>query len=238
MVVPIVRVLVTCCVALDALVFPTAGYGNIRQNTLFCRFPHCKRCATAGETATIHIDCFYLYTRRATSPNKLYRLWFASLGRYPWPSSPALLLPSKLESARASHLAADIYGLKRLAGLPREISTMVWNLLGSNDLLRLSAVLEIVDFLSQSRTDFDKSISIPLHRIQAWRRGSSPIISTDISHSLIELTIDSKGIKSIERLSSLTYKPRSQYIVYMVIRANQNLILNFQVSLLYSLIVL
>ncbi|KAK0111437.1 hypothetical protein ONS95_001797 [Cadophora gregata] len=156
----------------------------------------------------------------------MHRLWSASLGRYPWPGSPALLLPPKPETDRASRLAADIYSLNELRRLPSEITTMIWTLLGQHDLLRFSTVLELVVFLSH--TEFDDSISIPLHQVEVWRRGSVPVTRKDKSNSLIELTIDSRGIVYIERLKSSAHKRRSDFIVYTTIKPSQNLTIEFQ----------
>ncbi|KAF7882001.1 uncharacterized protein EAF01_011781 [Botrytis porri] len=196
-----------------------------------CGFLFCvgdRLVAPAEETATIHADCFNLYKSQATYQDKVYRLWFASLRIYPWPGSPALLLPPKPDIDRASRLAADIYNLKQLSKLPSEINTMIWNFSRRNDLLRFSAVLQMIDTLSS--TSYDRLVSTSLRHIQDWRRGDYPIINTNSSCSLIQLTIDSKGIKSIQGLQHSIYKPPSQFVVYMTFKASQNLSINFQVG--------
>ena len=135
--------------------FSAAGEPHIRDNRVFCRHSHCKRCSAAEETATIHVDCFNLYIMRTKHrPDRLHRLWTLSLTRYPWPRSPALLLPLVPSVAvinRANNHARNTYNLHMPLGLPQEIITMIWGYLSQNDLLRLSCVLETIDFLDSYR---------------------------------------------------------------------------------------
>ncbi|TQN67269.1 hypothetical protein CSHISOI_08049 [Colletotrichum shisoi] len=106
---------------------------------------------------------------------------------------------------------------------------MIWTHSGQHDLLRLSAVLEMVDNLSQ--IDFDELISTPLHQVEVWHRGSRPIISKADPSCLVEVTIDSRGISHIERLRRPAGRPRSHYFVYTIIKAKQNVAVDFQFGL-------
>ncbi|KAK1985019.1 hypothetical protein LZ30DRAFT_650447 [Colletotrichum cereale] len=217
---------VACCKVLDAMDFPVGACGKIRQNRLFCSFPPCSRCEKAGETATIHVDCFNLYMKRAFHTDRLHRLWSYSLAKYPWPGCPALLLPSRLEAERVSSLTADIYNMERLASLPNEIATSIWNFVGQHCLLRFSTVLEAAEYLFHKASD--QPTSVPLAMIEAWHRGSHPIIGTVGSNRPIKLAIDSRGIARIARPTAPVQESRSQFTLYTTIEANRNLMINFR----------
>jgi hypothetical protein len=193
---------------------------------------HCKRCSAAKETATIHEDCFNLYIMRTKHRlDRLRRLWTLSLARYPWPGSPALLLPSAPSVAvinRANNHASNTYNLHMLGGLPQEIITIIWGYLSQNDLLRLSCVLETIDFLDY--TNHHTTLLVPLRQVHSWHRGQDPIISTTVPPSSIKMTIDSKGIKSIQRSGYSAGESHSPFNVYSTIGVNHNLKIKFQVS--------
>lgn len=112
----------------------------------FCWFPDsrpdCTECVEGGETATLHLDCFNLYIENAKGPNRLHQMRAYSLARSPWPESPALLLPPKLEIDLASRLAADVCNIKRLADLPFELQELIWSFLGPPSLLRSSTAFK------------------------------------------------------------------------------------------------
>ncbi|OBR09202.1 hypothetical protein CH63R_07967 [Colletotrichum higginsianum IMI 349063] len=122
-------------------------------------------------------------------------------------------------------VAPDRYNLRRLASLPNEVATIIWNFLGHHSLLRFSAVLEAIDYLS---TASDEPTSVPIARIEVWHRGSQPITSTVGSNCPIELTIDSKGIARIARLASSVQESWSRFTVYTTVDAGQNLTVDFR----------
>ncbi|KAF6811035.1 hypothetical protein CSOJ01_05959 [Colletotrichum sojae] len=121
--------------------------------------------------------------------------------------------------------------LQGLAELPDEVKSIIWSFSGDHCLLRFSAVLAAVDFLSL--TDFDQPISAPLGTVKFWRRGIRPQLGTAPPNSPIELTIDSNGIECIKRLAASeegSPRSRSQFTVHSTARADQNLTVNFHVS--------
>lgn len=217
-------------VALNASKFLAAGEPHIRDNRVFCRHLHCKRCSKAKETATIHTDCFKLYIARTKDRlDRLRQLWTLSLARYPWPESPALLLPS-VPSVEVMNRANSSAGktFDSLIRLPQDIITMIWGYLSENDWLRLSYVLETIDFLEH--TNQHKALSVPLHHVHSWHRGKEPVIKTTLPRSSIEMTIDSKGIKSIQRSRCSASESRPPFILYITIGVSYNLSIKFQVS--------
>ncbi len=105
---------------------------------------------------------------------------------------------------------------------------MIWEYLSQNDLLRLSCVLETIDFLDY--TNHYTTLLVPLRQVHSWHRGENPIISTTVPPSSIEMTIDSKGIKSIQRSGCSAGESQSPFDVYIIIGVNHNLTIKFQVS--------
>jgi len=89
---------------------------------------------------------------------------------------------------------------------------MIWGHLSQNDLLRLSYVLETIDFLDY--TNHHKTLLVPLRQVHSWRRGNDPIISKTVPPSSIEMIIDSKGIKSIQRSRCSAGESQSLFNVY------------------------
>lgn len=73
-------------------------------------------------------------------------------------------------------------------------------------------------FTQQLPTLPDTTVSFPLRKILAWKRGSLPEITDDNPSPIIRLTIDSLGIKKIE---SLARNPefeswRTDYLAYII----------------------
>ncbi|KAG7038377.1 hypothetical protein JMJ78_0000913 [Colletotrichum scovillei] len=225
----------TRIVALDASTFAATGMPQIRDPYRFCRHPHCEMCSAAAETATVHRDCFNLYSSRTELPDKLSRLLMYSLARYPWPQSTALLLPPIADITRASkhattHAIANFH-LRKLAKLPTELITMISGYLGQHALLRLCCVLETIDFAY--RKDVDTPLSRPLRQVQFWQRGKLPVTATTGSSKPLQMTIDSRGIKCIERSGCLTAQLRSTFDLYATVSADNDLTISFQVSVGY-----
>jgi hypothetical protein len=123
--------------------------------------------------------------------------------------------------------ARNTYNLHMLVGLPQEIITVIWGYLWQNDVLRLSCVLETIDLLNF--TNHHTTQLVPLREVYSWYRGNNPIISTTVPPSLIEMTIDSKGIKSIQRSGCSAGESQSPFNVYTTIGVNHNLAIKFQV---------
>ncbi|KAK2629857.1 hypothetical protein QTJ16_000677 [Diplocarpon rosae] len=114
-----------------------------------------------------------------------------------------------------------------LGNLPQEIIILIWGYISQNDVLGLSCVLETVDCLECKNHCTTRTV--PLRQVHSWTRGNNLIISATNSHSPIEMAIDSKGIKSIQRSSSsATGSPQSPFVVYSTLGFDENLTIKFQ----------
>ncbi len=84
--------------------------------------------------------------------------------------------------------------------LPIEIVQQVQSYSTSSLLWRYNAVLDLVDQLSVASPD--ELVSIPLWDVLAWERGGSLVLATEPTRPpIVRLTIDSRGINKVERLS-------------------------------------
>ncbi|TQN64698.1 hypothetical protein CSHISOI_10728 [Colletotrichum shisoi] len=128
--------------------------------------------------------------------------------------------------AIGDHLVASDFNMRGLAKLPPELITMIRGHLGQNDLLRLCCVLGTIDFVR--RKGLDTPISRPLRQVQFWHRGKLPIFATAGSSSPMKITIDSRGIRCIERSRCSTAHLRSPFDVYTTVGVDDDLVINFQ----------
>lgn len=172
--------------------------------------------------------------QRAKSPRKKSRLWTLAAWSYPWLRCAPLLLLPELAITRATRHAVANCGLERLATLPPEIVLMIWELSQPAVLLRLCAVLDVVDRLDRAADD--AVVSMPLRQVQAWERGSVvPTRSNCVDKSDIFITIDSWGIRRIERLrfsdSSRVASFAGGSTVYTIAKFEQDIDAHFSVSL-------
>ena len=163
-----------------------------------CRYSFCNRCTVAPDSATIHADCFNLFRQRSLAEDGLVRLWISSAWRQPWTAVTTLRLSPRTDIARGIRLAAEVCDIPKLNSLPLELAEMIHTFSQSSTIWRYAAVLELVDTLSAA--DVHELVSIPLRKISAWSRSTSPTILSNVSKPLIRLTMDSWGLKSIERL--------------------------------------
>ena len=147
-----------------------------------------------------------LFTRAYEPVDALDRLWRAASWRVPWRDAPAVVLPEEAAaSPRSVAIVAEKHGLPELAGMPPEIQRMVRDYSASALFWRLTAALDLAArFESGPTVDL---VSLPLRDVVSWERGSDPARSEDLLHHLpiIRLTIDSRGLRKLERLQD---KPR------------------------------
>ena len=190
---------------------------------LFCRFQDCGKCE--ADSATVHIDCLNLF--RETTDLPLDRLWAVATGRYPWRSCPPLLIPTKNDMHLAVKHAAIVSGLEWLHRLPVEIATLIMDQLGGHILMRFCAVLKLVDDLQK---DPPRLVSMPLSCIRFWRRGDGPPSTVDSSTLPVMLTLDSRGVRAIERASSKP-RPMSGSDLFMVIKDYSEIVAELRVSI-------
>ncbi|SPO07084.1 uncharacterized protein DNG_09778 [Cephalotrichum gorgonifer] len=165
-----------------------------------CRRPECPQCAASPEAATLHLECFEAFRQAYAPVDALDRLWRAASWRRPWRSAPAVVLPERGTIGAVEAVAAKC-GLPELSRMPPEIIHMVRGYSESALFWRLVAAL---DLAVQFKTGPPGSLhSVALFQVAGWKRGcgSPPTSSDDLDgHRVIRLTIDSRGIKEIERL--------------------------------------
>lgn len=131
----------------------------------------------------------------------------------------------------ANSLAAQVHGLERLAAVPPEIALMVWKFVEKSPLYRFAAVLNKVDFFDDATGD--GIASMPLTRIERWDRGGDLLERTGHEDVNQLITVDSRGIRSIEefRLSDMRTRKRDEATLYAVHQSRQNINFDTKVSL-------
>ncbi|KAF7563625.1 hypothetical protein G7046_g544 [Stylonectria norvegica] len=179
--------------------FPEHGYkGQTVKGWWMCRYAFCNRCTVAPDSATVHPDCFNLFRQRCLAEDGLFRLWTASAWRQPWTAVTTLRLSPRTDVARGTRLAAEICDIHKMNSLPLELAEMIYTFSHLSTIWRYAAVLQLVDALSAAGAD--ELVSMPILKISAWSRSNRPIILPSVDKPFIRLTMDSWGLKSIERL--------------------------------------
>lgn len=96
--------------------------------------------------------------------------------------------------------------LSSAAGFPKSLLPDMAGLIGghlelAHPLLRFCKVIQLAQYLSVA--EYGNAVTHPLCEVLSWSRGASPILieQGQVVNPWIRLTIDSRGIKSIERLS-------------------------------------
>ncbi|MBE3041144.1 hypothetical protein IMZ48_00865 [Candidatus Bathyarchaeota archaeon] len=165
-----------------------------------CRRPGCIQCAVSPEAATTHIECFELFTRTYMQIDARDRLWRAAAWRKPWREVPTMVLrEDEHVTAESVATVAKEYGLPQLPGLPVEIRQIIRSHSESALFWRLTAALDLAAQFHATPTS--DHTSVPLRDVTGWERGCLPSLSKDSHHlRIIRITIDSCGIKKLERL--------------------------------------
>ncbi|OAQ95893.1 hypothetical protein LLEC1_07954, partial [Akanthomyces lecanii] len=186
----------------NAQTYTSHGYckqGN-QLDVKFCRNPSCNYCLVQPETATIHSDCFNLFSQRCKISDKYYRLWQASISIRPWPHSNHLCIPFQGEIGDLLVLSELFHPL--LKRLPLEVIDMVGSLIGPNFIWRYRTVLKRIESLES--TPAVKDCTLRLCDIKHWRRYQLPVIcdTSPTAAYYVQITIDSGGIKAIDRTTA------------------------------------
>ncbi|KAI1506026.1 hypothetical protein F5X99DRAFT_404574 [Biscogniauxia marginata] len=190
-----------CLRRTDISVFPDYGHSIRRLNDmLLCRRPGCKHCAASAEAVTVHSDCFDLYARNSRSKDALRRLWAFAAWRIPWREAPSILCDDEFPVA-PNPLVLEGYALSELRKLSPEIIKTIQGFSATSLLWRFSSALELARFSSVAAPS--ELISIPLCQLPVWERGGVPIRATSRQAPFMRLTIDSRGIKTVERLPEM-----------------------------------
>lgn len=190
----------TCWLSTRPFLYPGNDY-RLRaiDGWFLCRRPRCQQCAASPEAATTHLECFELFTRTYTRVDALERLWREASWRKPWRQAPAIVLPEVTNvTSGAVTTVAKRYGLPELLRMPPEIRQLVRDYSQSSLFWRLIAALDLAtQFDAIPLSNFS---SIPLRQVAEWERGCVPIQSEALDHlPIVRLTIDSRGIRKLER---------------------------------------
>ncbi|KAI1416945.1 hypothetical protein F5Y13DRAFT_102682 [Hypoxylon sp. FL1857] len=163
---------------------------------LLCREPECQICATSPEAVTVHFDCFTLFRRECKSIYLLQRLWIFSAWRVPWRQGPTSVIHDDLTVIPAG------CPIPILARIPPELVRMIREYSSSSILWRFGLALKLAEQLSTSDAVSGDLVSIPLRDLSSWERGG-PLVSRTPNQpeaQCVYLTIDSLGIKKLERI--------------------------------------
>ncbi|KAH8654723.1 hypothetical protein BGZ61DRAFT_524174 [Ilyonectria robusta] len=166
--------------------------------------PHCGACGSLMKVSKrFVVHCFDVVAQRCKLDDYLDHLWIATAWRTPWRQAPNLRLE---EPAITLDLArADDLGIPRMRVLTPEILRMVHGYSATSLFWRYSGALDLVRRLSTS--SLDELLSVPLCTVSAWKRGPPVLSKTVRQLPVFRLTIDSYGIREIERLPE---RPRFQ----------------------------
>lgn len=191
----------TCWLSTRPFLYPGNEY-RLRaiDGWFLCRRPKCQQCAASPEAATTHLECFELFTRTYTRVDALDRLWREASWRKPWREAPVIVLPEDTNvTSGAMTIVAERYGLPELLRMPPEIRQMVRDYSQSSLFWRLTAALDLAaKFNAAPPSSFS---SIPVRHVAEWQRGHAPTQCQDLTHlPIVRLTIDSRGIRKLERL--------------------------------------
>lgn len=173
-------------------------------------------------SAMLHTECFELFKQHCKHPDALHRLFRLAAWRKPWLQIPNFSLPEARDVVSLPLIArmSEAYGFRDLSGLPVEILFSIWNHCPGALLWRYALAMGIAEQLSVPEQDPTESMS--LTEISSWTRGRSPILSSaSDSESKTLVILDSRGIRSIERLSEGRKSPyrQSDNQRYLVIRS-------------------
>ncbi|PTB43846.1 hypothetical protein M441DRAFT_77018 [Trichoderma asperellum CBS 433.97] len=174
---------------------------------MFCRLPDCIRCASAKQAVTVHKDCLELFERAHISSDTLSCLWTMATWRSPWHDAPILhLAPSSTtEIKEYIRRAAEEWKLPGLESLPMELDLLIYEQLPQSCLRRYISLWTVARWwiFEYNR----KLLTISINEIEKWHRGTRPTIHMQAEtnehngdKSFIRLSVDSQGLRSIERL--------------------------------------
>lgn len=171
----------------------------------FCKLNGCSTCQSSGESATVHIDCFKLFVQECTAPDKIHRLWLASVVMDPWRQCSDTALPYNFQERMSSTDAARAWNIPMVARLPPEICLMILGQTRDSLFTKYIAVMSRARELSHAAPPSQPPVSLPLADIKYWTRGMAwPMqVAEGTEDGLVRITIDSSGVQQIERLNKI-----------------------------------
>lgn len=210
------------CQVIDASAFPIAIYCNQKPGTpwTFCQLPKCAKCTAELESVTVHQDCFQIFLQQTRAHKHItaYNLWHAAHARYPWRGFwplPQTILDEDAVSLAMTHAAANWH--MPLDMLPNELLLLVCENLRHGVFWRHILAKEFIRKLVAEANNSTTTMTT-LSQIESWTRGSAPTRANTGAGSYFRLTIDSYGLREIERLAEFPAKSpmRSEMYAYVV----------------------
>ncbi|OAA79129.1 hypothetical protein LEL_02615 [Akanthomyces lecanii RCEF 1005] len=210
------------CQVIDASAFPIAIYCNQKPGTpwTFCQLPKCAKCTAELESVTVHRDCFQIFLQQTRAHKHItaYNLWHAAHARYPWRGFwplPQTILDEDAVSLAMTHAAANWH--MPLDMLPNELLLLVCENLRHGVFWRHVLAKEFIRKLVAEANNSTTTMTT-LSQIESWTRGSAPTRANTGAGSYFRLTIDSYGLREIERLAEFPAKSpmRSETYAYVV----------------------
>ncbi|KAL7922270.1 hypothetical protein ACQKWADRAFT_84052 [Trichoderma austrokoningii] len=199
------------CLIYDACEFSVNGYAQQSEegNHMFCKKPRCDLCLGAKESITMHTDCFHMCYEALKNDGRdlnkhdlkegLRRLWLAATWRYAWRTMAPLKMPGHhtLTNPLPS-MIQKICDFRRK--FTPEIARLIQSYSSSSVLWRLCCAHQLIEELQSAESD--KAVTCSLSKVLHWFRGSSPkfVENEQVLHPFVRLIMDSRGIKSIERI--------------------------------------
>ncbi|KAM3507244.1 hypothetical protein MY10362_001908 [Beauveria mimosiformis] len=171
----------------------------------FCKLLGCSACQMSDESATVHVDCFKLFVKECTAPDKIHRLWLASIVMDPWLQCRDTALPYNFQERMSSEDASRAWGMPLAARLPPEICLVILGKTRDTLFTKYIAVMSRARELSQAASPSQPPVSMSLNDIRYWFRGMAWPMQTaeQTEDHLIRITVDSSGIQRIERLDKI-----------------------------------
>ncbi|KAL7932360.1 hypothetical protein V8C35DRAFT_308166 [Trichoderma chlorosporum] len=153
------------------------------------------------ESATIHTDCFNLFRRSCTDEQAIHRLLLAAVWRSPWAGAAKFEVATTYDVTGLIQLAAKACDMPRLETMPTELKGLVWQELITqpSTVTRYHSVMSLA--ADSSRQDFNQQATVPIGNVGPWERGQAPANEEQDLAPFIRITIDSQGLKRIERLA-------------------------------------
>lgn len=147
----------------------------------------------------MHSDCFALFTRECVLEDLLDRLWILAAWRNPWRGAPNFYLPDKTRVTMVFLESAEKLGMPKLKRLPPEIIDAIHSYSERSLFCRYVSVLSLVRELDREASR--DTLSLPLRQVLTWERGGQLArMAGSADLPIVRLTIDSRGIKEVERL--------------------------------------
>lgn len=176
----------------------------------------------------MHKDCLELFEHACISSDTLSCLWTMATWRSPWHDAPLLpLAPSTaIEVKEYIRRVAEQWNLPGLKSLPIELDLLVFEQLPQSCLQRYISLWSVTRWWNIG--DDRRPLAIPVNEIEEWHRGTRPTIhmqagtnepKSDINKYLMRLSIDSQGLRSIERVKPSSVNsdlPESSSTLYIV----------------------